>query len=75
MSIALIVGNTPLENATLGAVPDPEITAIPQTDKEPSTCAYGPELMMKVMIDCMNPTASKPAMKQFAVMMSDITFA
>jgi hypothetical protein len=75
MSIALIVGNTPLENATLGAVPEPEITAMPQTDKEPSTCAYGPELMMKVMMDCMNPTASNPAMKQLAVMMSDITFA
>ena len=75
MSIALIAGSTPFEKATLGAVPEPEMTAIAQTDKEPRTCAKGQELMMNAMMDCMKPIASNPAMKQFAVMMSEITFA
>jgi len=42
MSMALIVGNTPFENATLGAVPEPETTAIAQTDRDPAIWANGP---------------------------------
>lgn len=36
MSITLIDGNTPFENATLGAVPEPEMTAIAQTESDPA---------------------------------------
>lgn len=41
-SMALIVGNTPFENATLGAVPEPETIAIAQTDSDPTIWANGP---------------------------------
>lgn len=73
ISIALIDGNTPFEKATLGAVPDPEMIAIAQTERDPMTCANGPACRMNPMMLFMNPIPSSPAMKQFAAMMRDIT--